>query len=63
MTDREKNLETILKQLLTQHFWSTDLEWSHIEGNSLKSLDIELYIQIAQEIPEVVMFHKQEETK
>ena len=58
MTDREKNLETILKQLLTQHFWSTDLEWGHTEGYSLKSLDIELYIQIAQEIPEVIIFHK-----
>ena len=58
MTDREKNLEAILRQLLTQHFWSTDLEWGHTEGNSLKSLDIELYIQIAQEIPEVIMFHK-----
>lgn len=58
MTEREKNLETILKQLLTQHFWSTDLEWSYREGNSIKSLDIELYIQIAQEIPEVIMFHK-----
>lgn len=58
MTEREKNIEAILKQLLTQHFWSTDLEWSHREGNSLKSLDIELYIQIAQEIPEVIMFHK-----
>ena len=58
MTDREKNLEAILKQLLTQHFWSTDLEWGHTEGNSIKSLNIELYLQIAKEIPEVIMFHK-----
>ena len=58
MTDREKNLETILKQLLTQHFWSTDLEWGYTEGNSIKSLNIELYLQIAKEIPEVIMFHK-----
>ena len=58
MTEREKNLETILKQLLTQHFWSTDLEWGHRGGRSLKSEDLELYIQIAQEIPEVIMLHK-----
>lgn len=58
MTEREKNLENILRQLLTQHFCSTDLEWSHTEGNSIKSLNIELYLQIAKEIPEVIIFHK-----
>lgn len=58
MTEREKNLETILKQLLTQHFWSTDLCCSLYAGESIKSTNIELYIQIAQEIPEVIMFHK-----
>ena len=58
MTEREKNLETILMQLLTEHFYSVDLDWSYNEGNSLKSKDIELYLQIARELPEAILFHK-----
>lgn len=58
MSSREKNLEAILKQLLTQHFYSTDLEWGYKEGQSLKSKDLELYLQIAKEIPEVILFHR-----
>ena len=58
MTEREKNLEMILVQLLTQHFHSTDLEWSYIDGKSLKSEDIELYLQIAQEVPQAILHHK-----
>ena len=58
MTEREKNLEMILVQLLTQHFYSTDLEWGYIDGNSLKSKDIELYLQIAQEVPQAILHHK-----
>lgn len=58
MSSREENLEVILKQLLTQHFYSTDLEWSYIEGQGLKSKDLELYLQIAKEIPEVILFHR-----
>ena len=58
MTEREKNLEMILVQLLTQHFYSTDLEWSYIDGKSLKSEDIELYLQIAQEVPQAILHHK-----
>jgi hypothetical protein len=59
MTEREKNLEAILKQLLTQHFYKTELEWGYVEGVSLKEKDIELYIQIAQELPEAILFHKE----
>lgn len=59
MTEREKNLENILKQLLTQHFYKTGLEWNYLEGVSLKEKDIELYIQIAQELPEAILFHKE----
>lgn len=58
MGSREENLEVILKQLLTQHFYGTDLEWGYIEGQSLKSKDLELYLQIAKEIPEVILFHR-----
>ena len=58
MTEREKNLEAILMQLLTQHFYSVDLEWGYTDGNNLKSKDIELYIQIAKELPEAILFHK-----
>lgn len=59
MTDREKNLESILKQLLTQHFFSVDLEWGYPDSFSLKKADRELYIQILQEVPEVLGFHRQ----
>lgn len=58
MTEREKNLEAILMQLLTQHFYSVDLDWGYTEGNTLKSKDIELYLQIAKELPEAILFHK-----
>lgn len=59
MSEREKNLETILKQLLTQHFYTTDFKWNYYEGESIKNRDIELYVQIAKEIPETILFHKE----
>lgn len=58
MTERERNLEVILKQLLTQHFFGVDLEWNYSDGYNLKNRDIELYLQIAKELPEVILFHK-----
>ncbi len=58
MTERESALEDILKQLLTKHFYSVDLDWSWREGISLKDQDLELYLQIAKELPEVILHHK-----
>lgn len=51
---REKHLETILKQLLVQHFHKRSLEWSYIDGCSLVDIDRELYLQIMEVMPEVV---------
>lgn len=60
MTDREKNLEVIMRQLLTRHFFQTKLVWSYKEDISLKDIDFELYLQIAKELPEVLAFHKED---
>ena len=57
MTEREKNLEAILMELLTKHFYRTDLTWQYREV-SLKDIDIELYLQIAKELPDAILFHK-----
>ena len=51
---REKHLETVLKQLIHQHFHSRELEWSWIEGITLAEKDKELWMQIYELIPEVV---------
>lgn len=58
MTERENALEDILKQLLTEHFYGVDLEWSYNEGYNLKNKDLELYLKIAKELPEVILHHK-----
>lgn len=58
MAEREAALEEILKQLLTQHFYSVDLEWSWREGLSLRDQDLELYLKIAKELPEVILHHE-----
>ncbi len=51
---REKHLETVLRQLLSQHFYDIDLKWPYREGSSIRSVDKELYMQIFELIPEVI---------
>lgn len=55
MSNREKQLEIVLTQLLTQHFFTKDLEWGWQEGVSLKDRDLELYLQIANLVPQVIL--------
>lgn len=52
--ERERRALTVLMQLLWQHFSGKELEWSYREGVSLLSKDRELYIQIAEILPEVL---------
>lgn len=54
MTTREEQLEIILKQLISQHFWNRELYSTLKEGQSLYKEDFELYLQIASLIPEVL---------
>lgn len=58
MTEREQNLEGILKELLTQHFFGASLEWGHRNDITLQDAGLELYLKIAKEIPDVILFHK-----
>lgn len=51
---REKHLETVLKQLIHQHFFGFELEWWHIDGVTLRSKDPELWMQLMELIPEVI---------
>ena len=54
MPDREKQLETILKQLINTHFYGDELEWNWREGETLFSRDKELWVQIYQQFPELI---------
>lgn len=54
MSDREKQLEIILKQLISAHFYGEGLEWNWREGESLFSRDKGLWVQIYQQFPELI---------
>jgi hypothetical protein len=54
MSEREKQLETILMQLFESHFFGKELEWSHIEGKGLLDVDRELYIQLLYHVPQIM---------
>lgn len=51
---REEHLETVLKQLIHQHFYSFELEWVHIDGITLRNKDPELWAQLVELIPEAI---------
>ena len=53
---REKHLETVLKQLIHQHFSYRELWWNYTMPNeaNLYVTDKELWMQIYELIPEVV---------
>lgn len=53
---REKHLETVLKQLIHQHFSERELWWNYVMPNEypLYEADKELWMQIYELIPEVV---------
>lgn len=46
--------EVVLRELLTKHFWSEELEWSWVEGTTLKDVDEALYLQILSLVPDVI---------
>ena len=54
MSEREKELESILKKLLKENFCGKDLEWSYIEGYSIQDVDPKLYARIISILPEVI---------
>lgn len=46
--------EVVLRELLTKHFWSTELEWSWVEGKTLKDVDENLYFRILSLVPDLI---------
>lgn len=46
--------EKVLRELLTKHFWSEELEWSWVEGTTLKDVDEDLYLKILSLVPDVI---------
>jgi hypothetical protein len=53
-TEREKQLEIVLKQLLVQHFCSKEFTWVWRDGLSIQSQDPELYAQIVKLLPGIL---------
>lgn len=51
---REEHLETVLTQLIHQHFWGLELYRNYSDSATLRNKDPELWIQLAELIPEVV---------
>lgn len=52
--NRSKHIELVLKELLTHNFHSKELEWSWLEGYTLKYQDPKLYSQIVELFPEIL---------
>lgn len=50
---REEHLQTVLKQLIHQHFFGYELEWRYTD-TSLYYRDKELWMQLCELIPEVI---------
>lgn len=60
MTEREKELESILYSLIVDHFWKTELEWVYNDDQTLFGVDLDLYLRIAAVIPEAIKAHEGE---
>lgn len=46
--------EVVLRELITKHFWSEELEWSWVEGTTLKDVDENLYLRILSLVPDLI---------
>lgn len=55
MTEREIELEEILYTLLTKHFYKRELFYGYSDVVSIFEQDIELYLKICKELPQVIL--------
>lgn len=52
---REEQLENVLHQLISKHFFTARLEWGYGDKDAcLLNVDLDLYLQIAQLVPEAI---------
>lgn len=51
---RDQDVQDMLEELLREHFYGEGLEWSYIEGGTLKDQDEDLYERIRSKFPEII---------
>lgn len=55
-SEREMQLEETLRTLIEEHFFSSHLEWSHVEGVTLEDVSPSLHNDIKNLFPELDLF-------